>query len=84
MEVDAQLTSAVKREALAAGADLVGIASISRFDNAPPELHPRSIFSHTQSVIGVAFRMVRGALKTIEEGNYWQAYVCDSNQHLNE
>jgi epoxyqueuosine reductase len=28
--------------------------------------------------------MLRGALKTIEEGNYWQAYNCDSYQYLNE
>jgi epoxyqueuosine reductase QueG len=84
MGIDVQLSDEIRREAIDAGADLVGIASIDRFDNAPPELHPRSIFSHTQSVIAVAFRMVRGTLKTIEEGNYWQAYVCDSNQHLNE
>jgi len=78
------LTAAVKKAALAAGADLVGIASIDRFDYAPPELHPRTIFSKTQSVIALGCRMLRGALKTIEEGNYWQAYNCDSYQYLNE
>jgi epoxyqueuosine reductase len=78
------LTTAVKKIALEAGADLVGIASIDRFDNAPADLHPRTIFGHTQSVIALGCRMVRGALKVIEEGNYWQAYNCDSYQYLNE
>jgi epoxyqueuosine reductase QueG len=78
------LTAKVKKLALEAGADLVGIASIDRFNDAPPELHPRGIFSKTRSVIALGCRMVRGALKTIEEGNYWQAYNCDSYQYLNE
>ena len=84
MLFDEELTAEVKRLALESGADLVGIASIDRFDNAPPELHPRCIFGKTRSVIALACRMVRGALKTIEEGNYWQAYNCDSYQYLNE
>ena len=77
---DVKLTEEVKAEALEAGADLVGIASIDRFDNAPEGFHPRGIFSKTQSVIVVACRMVRGALKGVEEGNYWQAYNCNSYQ----
>ncbi|MHC4480522.1 MAG: 4Fe-4S binding protein [Planctomycetota bacterium] len=84
MQFDQDLTAEIKEVGLEAGADLVGVASIDRFDNAPAEVHPRSIFSHTQSVIALACRMVRGALKTIEEGNYWQAYNCDSYQFLNE
>lgn len=79
-----ELTAAVKRLALEAGADLVGIASIERFDNAPEWLHPRGIFGGTQSVIALACRHLRGSLKVIEEGNYWQAYNGDSYQYLNE
>jgi len=78
------LTSDVKRVAREAGADLVGIAPISRFDSSPAELHPRTIFGKTESVIALGCRMLRGALKTVEEGNYWQAYNCDSYQYLNE
>lgn len=81
---DKALAAEVKQVAREAGADLAGIASIGRFDNAPPEVHPRSIFSGTESVIALGCRMLRGALKTIEEGNYWQAYNCDSYQYLNE
>lgn len=84
MTPNSELAAAVKLVALAAGADLVGIASIDRFEQAPPEVHPRSIFSRTESVVVVGCRMLRGALKTIEEGNYWQAYNCDSYQYLNE
>jgi epoxyqueuosine reductase QueG len=80
----AELTREVKLVALNAGADLVGIASIDRFEHAPEGFNPRGIFSKTQSVIALGVRMVRGALKTIEEGNYWQAYNCDSYQYLNE
>ncbi len=78
------LTRDVKALAKAAGADLVGIASVSRFDHAPADVHPCGVLSHTQSVIAIGCRMVRGALKTIEEGTYWQAYNCDSYQYLNE
>lgn len=80
----ATLAAEVKAIALEAGADIVGIASIDRFDNAPQDLHPRTIFGRTESVIALGCRMLRGALKTIEEGNYWQAYNCDSYQYLNE
>jgi epoxyqueuosine reductase len=78
------LTEHVRRLALASGADLVGFAPISRFDAAPPELHPRTIFPQTRTVIAVALRQLRGALKAVEEGAYWQAYNCDSYWYLNE
>ena len=82
--MNAELTTLVKKQALDAGADLVGVAPISRFEYAPDDVHPRGVFSHTKSVIAFGCRMVRGALKAIEEGNYWQAYNCDSYQYLNE
>ena len=82
--MDTDLTQRVKDMAVRSGADLVGVAPISRFSQAPEDVHPRAVFSKTQSVIAIACRMVRGALKTIEEGNYWQAYNCDSYQYLNE
>jgi len=81
---DKSLTAEVKQVALQAGADMVGIASIDRFDDAPDALHPRSIFSGAQSVIALGCRMLRGALKTIEDGTCWQPYNCDSYQYLNE
>jgi ferredoxin len=77
-------TARVRRTALEAGADLVGIAPIGRFDDAPPELHPRTILPQTRSVIAVAVRQPRAALKAAEEGTYWQAYNCDGYWYLNE
>jgi ferredoxin len=78
------LTDEVRRVALENGADLVGFAPIERFENAPPELHPRTIFPQTRTVAAVALRHPRGALKAIEEGCYWQAYNCDGYWYLNE
>jgi epoxyqueuosine reductase QueG len=79
-----RLTELVRKAALGAGADLVGVAPVSRFDNAPPQYHPRTIFPQTRSVVAVAVRHARGTLKTAEEGTYFQAYVCDSYWYLNE
>ncbi|HUT32256.1 MAG TPA: hypothetical protein VNE39_02145 [Planctomycetota bacterium] len=78
------LAEHVRHVAMEAGADLVGFAPISRFDGAPPELHPRTIFPQAHSVIAIAVRQLRGALKAAEEGTYWQAYNCDSYWYLNE
>lgn len=78
------LTERIRQAALDAGADLVGFAPIRRFDNAPPELHPRTIYPPTRTVIAVAVRQPRGALAAVEEGTYWQAYNCDSYWYLNE
>ena len=78
------LTEQVRHVATQNGADLVGFAPIARFDQAPPPLHPRTIYPQTRTVIAVAVRQPRGALKAAEEGTYWQAYNCDSYWLLNE
>ncbi|MGB2820864.1 MAG: hypothetical protein WBF17_07780, partial [Phycisphaerae bacterium] len=78
------LTERVRHAALDNGADLVGFAPISRFDDAPPDLHPRTILPQTKTVVAVALRHLRGALKAVEEGTYWQAYNCDNYWYLNE
>jgi ferredoxin len=78
------LTERVRETALANGADLVGFAPIERFDGAPAALDPRTIFPQTRTVVAVALRHPRGALKAVEEGCYWQAYNCDAYWYLNE
>lgn len=78
------LTERVTEAAQNAGADLVGFAPVCRFDGAPRALHPRTIFPPTKTVIAVALRHLRGALKAVEEGTYWQAYNCDCYWYLNE
>lgn len=80
----ATLTERIRRAAIENGADLVGFAPIGRFDNAPPLLNPRTILPQTRTAIAIAVRQLRGALKTVEEGTYWQAYNCDNYWYLNE
>ena len=65
---------AVKRQALALGADLVGIGNIERWANAPTQMDPKQIMPECKSVIAVAFRVMRGSLRGIEEGTYFSNY----------
>ena len=64
----------IKQHAKAMGADLVGIASIDRFEDAPIQQDPRQIMPEAKSVIAVAFRVNRGSLRGIEEGTFFSNY----------
>lgn len=67
------MTSAeIKAAARRLGADLVGIAPVSRFDNLPESTDPRTFAPETRSVIAVAHRIMRGAFRGIEEGTSFQ------------
>ncbi len=79
-----KLTERVRQVALNSGAALVGFAPVSRYDNAPPEVHPRTILPSTRTAIAIAIPQSRGSFKTVEDGTYWQAYNCDSYWYLNE
>ncbi|NLX05013.1 MAG: hypothetical protein GXY33_07710 [Phycisphaerae bacterium] len=65
----------VKDAAVRHGLDLVGIANIERFEDAPQRMHPASIFPEARSVIAVARRILRGNWRGIEEGTYWPNYT---------
>lgn len=55
--------------------DLLGFAPISRFKDLPPERNPLSIFPECKTVIVVGRRILRGALRGVEEGtNFWSTY----------
>jgi ferredoxin len=69
---------------LESGAALVGFAPISRFDNAPASVHPHTIYPDTRTAIAIGIPQIRGTLKTIEQGTYWQSYNCDSYWYINE
>jgi len=56
------------------GADLVGIASMDRFEGAPPQMDPRYIMPEAKSMIVMAFRVMRGSLRGIEEGTFFSNY----------
>ena len=69
-----QAAEAVKRQALALGADSVGIGSIDRWANAPTQMDPKQIMPECKSVIAMAFRVMRGSMRGIEEGTYFSNY----------
>ncbi len=72
----AALTSQMVKDcAIAQGLDLVGVANIERFAEAPRRMHPASIFPEARSVIVVARRILRGNWRGIEEGTYWPTYT---------
>ena len=59
----------LKNAARKFGADLVGIAPLSRFDGVAPENDPRSIFPQGKSMIVIGRRIPRGSLRGVESGN---------------
>ncbi len=67
------VTKRLRTAARAAGADLVGIATIERFDGVDPQHHPASIFPEAKSVIVLGKRVTRGCLRGVEEGTHLQA-----------
>lgn len=57
--IDQEITREVKRFALAKlVADLVGIASVDRFEHAPPGHRPEELLPGARSVIFMAGRMI--------------------------
>jgi ferredoxin len=66
--------SIVKKQALALGADAVGIGSIDRWEGAPTQMDPRQIMPECKSVIGMVFRVNRGSMRGIEEGTFFSNY----------
>ncbi|MDX9981897.1 MAG: 4Fe-4S binding protein [Lentisphaeria bacterium] len=69
------LAEAVKQAARTAKADLVGIAGIDRFAGVPATEHPGTIFPECRSVVVLGRRILRGALRGVEEGtNFSSTY----------
>ena len=68
-------SSDVKKCATDHGADLVGIASIKHFKDLPMDENPLCIAPECKSVIVLGRRILRGALRGIEEGtNFFSTY----------
>ncbi|MGI5868381.1 MAG: hypothetical protein ACOX9C_02910 [Kiritimatiellia bacterium] len=64
------MTSAeLKAAARGFGADLVGIASVDALRGLPPEENPLSIFPQAKVVIVLGRKVLRGALRGVEEGS---------------
>ena len=68
-------TEELKAFAREAGADLVGVASIGRFEGVNPQHHPGAIFPEARSVLVLGKRVVRGCLRGVEEGTQMGIYA---------
>ena len=64
----------VKKRGREVGADLVGIAPMTRWEGAPKQMDPRYIMPEAKSCIALAFRVLRGSLRGIEEGTFFSNY----------
>ncbi|HOM80589.1 MAG TPA: hypothetical protein PLU39_03085 [Armatimonadota bacterium] len=65
----------VKKWAKECGADIVGVASMDRFEGAPKQMDPRYIFPDAKAMIVLGFRILRGTLRGIEEGTFYVSYA---------
>ena len=63
------------------GADIVGFAPASRFDSNDPIF---KIFPETKTVIGLAFRVLRGIYRGIEEGSTYYQYTTMAVENMEE
>lgn len=63
------------------GADVVGFSPIDRFAKDDPIL---KIFPETKTVIGLLFRVLRGAYRTVEEGTTYYQYTTMGVENLEE
>ena len=78
-----KLTKELKKFAKETGADLIGIASMDRFEGAPKEMDPRYIFPEAKAVVVLGFRILRGCFRGIEEGTYFNAYPVMGYGYIN-
>jgi len=64
----------VKKIARSLGADAVSIGNVERWEGAPIQMDPRQIMPEAKSVIAMAFRVMRGSLRGVEEGTFFSNY----------
>lgn len=74
----------VKNAARQFGADLVGIAPLSRFDGVAPQNDPRSIFPQSKTMIVIGRRIPRGSLRGVENGNPVKSSFADFGLYMLE
>lgn len=83
MEPSAELTQQVKDYARECGVDLVGVASIDRFEGAPESFHPTDVMNSTQSVITFARKFIMGILDELTPGRQRLSYKHHMFAHKN-
>ena len=65
------------------GAEVLGVANIERFAEAPERMHPKNIFPDCKSVISIVQPIPRSTYRGITEGTYWPNYTYYSYNRLN-
>lgn len=73
----------IKEFAYSRGLDMIGIAPVSRFNNAPEQMNPALIYPKAKSIIVTLRRIPRGAYRGIEEGTHWNNYTFYAYNKLN-
>lgn len=76
-----ELRERIIETAKAHGADLVGFAPADRFDREDAIF---KIFPQTKTVIGLAFRILRGIYRGIEEGSTYYQYTTMAVENMEE
>lgn len=85
MAGEGELTAAlVKAKAKELGADLVGIAPMSRWEGVDKQKDPRYIFPGAKSMIVFGFRIPRGSLRGVEEGTHFLNYQSMGYAAINQ
>ena len=64
----------LKQRALEAGADIVAVGPVSRYEGAPKQLDARWALPGCKSIIALGFRHLRGVFRGIEEGTFYTNY----------
>ena len=77
------LTRNLKELALNKGADMVGVASVDRFDGAPDGHHPLDVLSGCKSVISLGRRFVMGILDMLDPARQRLSYKHHMYAHIN-
>lgn len=83
MAANAELTQQVKDHALECGVDIVGVASIDRFEGAPKGFHPTDIMKSTRSVISFARKFIMGILDELSPERQRLSYKHHMYAHIN-
>jgi epoxyqueuosine reductase len=73
----------IKQKAKELGLDVVGIANVDRYKNAPPMMNPLSYFPECKSIVVTVMRIPRGTYRGIEEGTHWNNYTYYAYNRLN-
>ena len=77
---ESDLMKAIRRRALDAGVDLIGVGKVKDMDD--PAI--RGVFPDAVSVIGIAFRVLRGSFRGIEEGTTFYQYTTTGIETIEE